>query len=363
MADILQLPDELLLQVQSNFYLADLEQFNLVCRRFAAVSYRRCKQHRALRRKYRRLDVLDEKLGWFDHLVAVLHNDDVAHYIEELHIPTAEWYWQELRAFDPSVLPSEADLNLVLETARQSKWISEKDACGRRGAARNMREFLVEIEEGDQDNILAVLVPLLPNLRKIELPAMRFGGLKMGSLPGVVERIARAAHTAEQFPLHDDLPLASLREIVGLNLKSNPIARLGFGVDFRGLAPFLAIPSVRKLWTLETHEPMFHWPLDLPKSRVEEVHFLESSISEQAARELGRAIEGPCVMKQDFLMHTHRRHLQSTGPREHWTNIEIPYEGAPEQDWTITRFGFVQELAPPPHTLTIDPGPLHRNES
>lgn len=338
-ADMLQLPDELLLEVQSYFYLEDLERFNLVCRRFAAVSYRRCQQHRALRSKYRRLTALDEPFGWLVHLLAVLRNYDVQHYIEEIHIPTCEEYWDDIKANSKNLLPSDADIRLVKQAARDSPWISKKDACGPGCAANTFEDFLREIDEGDQDNILAILVPLLPNLRKLELPARRHGGLPMGSLPGVVKRIAKATHAAEHFPTESGLPLTKLDEIVGLNIRSNPMAQLGFGVDFEGLAPFLAIPSVRKLWTLETHEPFFHWPEDLPKSRVQEVQFYQSSVAEPAARALARGIVGPCTMKQEFRMHAHGRQWPQAAPREHWTKIDIPHQEAPEREWTITRFG------------------------
>ena len=336
MSAILQLPDELLLQVQSHFFLADLQNFSGVCRRFSSVAYRRCEEHRALSRKYRRLDACEEPFGWFSHLVTVLRNDEIAPYVKELHIPNCEWYWDELPARDGSITPSAEDFELVSRAARESQWISEKDACGRRAAATNMDHFLQEIGEGDQDNVLAVLVPLLPNLRKIELPAQRYGGLKMGSLPGVMGRIAIATHAAEQIFSDEELPMRSLEEVVGLNHKRNPVSRIGFGVDFEGLAPFLALPSVRKLWTLETHEPMFYWPEELPKSRVREIEFLESSITEQAARALARGIAGPCVMKQDFVAHTHTPRFP---PREEWTNLEIPGENSPEREWVITRFG------------------------
>lgn len=196
MLRLVDLPDELLLQVIGRFQLWDLQNLSLTCARLRRVSYDLLEKHKTLKRRYHRLDDPQHTSlgGWLDLLLKVLKQEIPAEYVEQVDITQAFWYWHELPIYnlrDSSIPCSEADMTLVVDAIMSSQWIRKDDACGISAAARNRQEFISEVRQGDQDNLLAVLLPLLPNLKSLAIrPTNTAGpGMPLGSVLGIVKQV------------------------------------------------------------------------------------------------------------------------------------------------------------------------------
>ena len=294
--NIYDLPDELLLEVSSFLFLPDLLAFAKARLRFSLIAHSRLAHHVSLKQQYRRLEGYgsDEPRGWIGILIKVLRNEIPPEYIEEVAILRAEWYFREIPNGRGEKISLEEN-ELIASAARScAPWITEHDACGPGAEARDMKHFLTEINEGDQDNALAILLPMLPNVHTLILCAGDRGIIEMGSLPGVVRRIARASSAFPQcqrgtLPLHNLTKIAGRRCEVGRRI----------GVFLNDLTPFMALPSVKLVECHDSVDSYFNWNGSLPKSEVREVVLHNGHTHIRVAECLARyGIEGPCTLRQ-----------------------------------------------------------------
>lgn len=300
----LDLPDELILSVLSHFLIDDLQNVSLACRRLNVVAHSLVQHHVNLKRMYHRINdpFQNSPSGWLQPLVGLLKDEFPASYVEQLLIAQCEWYYADLPAYDdfersqlerrPNPF-TEDDMKLVAAATAASPWITSHDACGRMANAKTSDEFLKEVREGDQDNILAVLVPLLPNLSRLYLPKeIDSDGIPMGSLIGVVGRIA-CAYAARGSDSVADLPLQHLEHIECTRVGVYPYV----GRDLMQISSFAALPSVKTMKLGETWQNSFTWPRALPKSRLQYVEFVGGNVELDAIRGFARGIAGPCTFK------------------------------------------------------------------
>lgn len=302
MASLWRLPDELLLEVISYFLLDDLQSLAVTNRYFRNLSQNQLERHKQLKRKYYKLDddAQQHPTGWLTPLLALLKDDYPPSYTEVVRIERPAWYWHELPYFEqeehqhdtPGQQTSswENDMKLVIKAVESSPWIPESEPCGPRTNAKNRAHFIAEIREGDQDNILAILLPLLPNLQRLQLPAgRRHEGL--GSVPGVVSQIARATDAAISAgePI-DDLPLSKLSCICTSDARIQHL-------DFEDVAPFMSLPSVSEVDMLNVTQEEFEWPATLPMSRASIVHCSLSYTPYPAIQGLASGMRGPCMIE------------------------------------------------------------------
>lgn len=182
MTRLTDLPEELLLQLAPFFYLDDLRSISLTCSTLNKAVYKRLQYHVNLKRQYNSISdrswtAQQHRLGWFDVLAELLRHDFPAEYVTRLRITSCPWYWGEL--YSLSSLTSaetrrpykEDDMNIVVRAALSSPWIYRNGTkpCGGASNAQDMSQFVTEVKEGDMDNILAILLPLLPDLEHIDL--------------------------------------------------------------------------------------------------------------------------------------------------------------------------------------------------
>ncbi|KAJ7231521.1 hypothetical protein C8J57DRAFT_1384828 [Mycena rebaudengoi] len=131
----------------------------------------------------------------------------------------------------------------------------------------------------------------------LTLPTHCWGGLKFTHLMPIVARIVEAAAAADP-DAETTLPLSKLEHYEGHIFNGR------YGVDFESIASLMALPRG------------FDWPASLPKSR--------------AIVGLAQNIRGPLFQ--------YPTEWNETPEDVDWDVLEIPFEGACREEWTI-KFG------------------------
>lgn len=153
-----------------------------------------------------------------------------------------------------------------------------------------VEDFVTKVNDGDDAAIACVLLPLLPNLRYLMLPA------NPSRLLQLVTRIANASQHQVDSPTSGEAPhaLSSLRMIT--NKASNGTE---WGITLADAAPFLALPNVQKFILYVCLDDEFQgWPRGLEECRVSEIYFQECRVSREAVSQLAQCIHRPCVLRR-----------------------------------------------------------------
>jgi hypothetical protein len=306
---ILMLPAELWLSLLSYLYLPDLVSVSASCRSFQALCLHSLQEHQALRGRYHRLGYdHDYSFGyWYPHLLAILRDPAAAYYVEDLEVENTE---HEL-GHDPAWNVQPEDEALIREAVESEAWIPEMEKG----------QFIEELLAGEEDAMVTLMILRMPNLKRLSLPTECWGGLDFKYLMPIAARIAQVASEGRD----DRLPLSKLERYDGHAFNGY------YGVDFESIAPLIALPSLRTLSTPWNHEDGFDWPASLPKSHVRKIEMEEGTVTREAVVRFARGIRGPCMIRQNFGF---RRHHET--PEYDWDTLEIPWEDAGEEDWTIT---------------------------
>ena len=144
----------------------------------------------------------------------------------------------------------------------------------------------------DERVVLALLVPLLPNLETLHFASDPFWD-DLRPISTVIKQIALRPASASP-------PLSKLHTVSFGNKGRD-------GFDLTDIARFVALPSVRYVratcvpgydrdWAREDKDPSFEREEELPLSKVELCTFTSSRINVDWARILVAGIEGPCVI-------------------------------------------------------------------
>lgn len=179
---------------------------------------------------------------------------------------------------------SAADRRLVLDSQDAAPWLDGL-------------ELVDEIDCGDEHAVIAMLVPLLHNLRSLRIP------LYAAWLPEVLGRIAcmqvqgPAASAGSAHQVSTTAPLTKLILVITSQDE-------GDGISLEVLANFLAIASVQRVFTACVRNEHSVWPDHLPLSNASEVYFYNSSIAAVAIESLARGFRHPCKLRQYYNVDT-----------------------------------------------------------
>ncbi len=194
------LPNELILQIWSHVLEPkDVESFALASRNVYALASKFIEEHRRLKNRYSVLyhaaDLRGSRPAEF--LAEVLLNPRAALYVDEIAL-----YGWKLEWDDPATLPlvdisdchlpyPKDNMQLLEEAVKTSAFIPESEA----------ESWISEIRAGDEGNILALIVSLLPNVKRFTLE----GGLlhEGNRLPELIGRIGKSPVAAALSRLTD----------------------------------------------------------------------------------------------------------------------------------------------------------------
>lgn len=162
MARFSDIPAELILDIIAFVQLEDLENFAQSCQRCQIIASPALKKHRLLIRQYSTIkDVEARTIS--KTLKQVLMNPQTGRYIRNItlnHVRDPKW-------FSYNAGYSVEDLQLFVAASRNSSFLSPPGE-----APLSYRSV---IERGDEDILLAILLPLLPNLTSLSLPRVDNG--------------------------------------------------------------------------------------------------------------------------------------------------------------------------------------------
>lgn len=129
----------------------------------------------------------------------------------------------------------------------------------------------------------------------------------MGSIPGIVHRIATQSHDPsrkhELLSLQNPAPYRALENLRSVRFDFTVIAQImPWATTFLELALWMALPSLRRIDAINVNETMNHfsWPCELPHSNVQDIRFYSwsRSLPLQEAVKLARCCVGPCLITQ-----------------------------------------------------------------
>ncbi|KAF7328390.1 hypothetical protein MVEN_02554700 [Mycena venus] len=310
------LPAEVWDTVFTHLHLHELFSICATCRSFRSLALHSLQRHKALQSRYFRLGHdCDYNTFWYPLLLTLLRDPVAAHYVEDLEVEYANRNLvDELAGTETPWTTLPEDETLIRDEVEVEKWIPDTE----KGA------FLDKLLAGDEHAMVTLVVLRLPNLRQLSLPTQCFGGLDFDHLMPIVARIAQAASKAEDGAGGTTLPLSKLERLNG-NVYNGYC-----GVDFEGIAPLMALPSVRILSTPWCQEEGFDWPPTLPKSHVRQIDIPDGTVPREAIVRLARGIRGPCVIRQEWGF---CRYWEE--PEHDWDILEIPFEDAREEEWIV----------------------------
>ncbi|KAJ7460094.1 hypothetical protein B0H11DRAFT_2058817, partial [Mycena galericulata] len=311
---IATLPAELWIALFSQLYLADLLSVSATCKSFQTLAFESLQKHQTLHRRYYRLGYSSND-SWYSLLLNLLRDPTAAYYVEDLEVEYTIGKEDMARRGGTeallTVLPE--DETVIVKAVEEERWIPEVEKG----------HFLDVLLAGDEDAMVTLMILRMPNLKRLSLPTHCWGGLNFNYLMPIVARIAQIAANAED----ESLPLSKLERFDG------HIFNCFLGVDFEGIAPLMALPSLRTMSTPLNAEEGFDWPPSLPRSHVRQIDIRGGTVPLKAIKRLARGIRGPCVIRQKW---GRRRHDHT--PKHDWNGLEIPFKDACEEEWMVDEY-------------------------
>lgn len=162
------LPNELVLEIWSHVLEPkDVESFALVSKSIYALGNRFIEEHQRLKKRFSFFSHQEDFCGSppASLLTNILLNPRAALYVDEIWIDKWKARWDDLATTDPSEahLPYSEDTMRLFEAAvKTSAFIPESETA----------EWISEISGGDEDDVLALIVSLLPNMRILSLKSV-----------------------------------------------------------------------------------------------------------------------------------------------------------------------------------------------
>ena len=235
------LPNELILQLFQYTKPQDLVRTALINPKLFNIAEPFLRRHRELHVKYAKVrlpvglpDEEDYSIHRGRHLLRdVLRAQDIAYYINRVHIKWCILDWDDYNGHvdcERLIPPSDREL---FTSALQTSAYAPTDCVD---------EWCEQIESGNEDLILAILLPLLPNLRSLHLSF--WSEIAMSCLHEVVTNAARNFALGKA----KDDAFRSLRELV---VDKAPC--LGY------ITPFMALPAIRSIQISHIWASDFDW--------------------------------------------------------------------------------------------------------
>lgn len=310
------LPEEILLDIIQYLYLPKLETLSLVCRRLRDVCAESLYNGQEIaRNKFKELRLDSQLYEYHEFLIGILKHEINPNYVKRFDCGGAD----ERTPFDSEdeaihvalfIGWTPRDIQLVKTAISYSPWL--KDIV-------SPDELIASMLNGNEDSVLALLVPMLKNLCFFVPPA------NSHTLMQVFVKIARLQVVAEiEDPgLWQCLPLRKLHTIFGI-----PMFRYPTWIDLPQLIHFISLPSVRRVYIADG-SAVFHTQDEIailrtaeskgiPRSRASIV-FINSSCTYRDTAELfADRFTGPCVIRQNM----QEAIPTELGTRENWRQID-----------------------------------------
>ena len=184
-------PRELILTVIPFILPEDLENFAQSCQRFRSLADSALQKHRLLIRQHHTTKIEGGR-RISKILKEVLVNPEIGRYIRDLSLNYILSSTSNHKFLHHKY--SAEDLDLLVAASIESEFLSPRGqtpvAC--------YRDF---IEQGNEDILLAILLPLLPNLRSLRIPPVSYGGTRcwtthmLSYLPHTIPRLRHSPNS------------------------------------------------------------------------------------------------------------------------------------------------------------------------
>lgn len=263
MAQLEDLPAELVIRVLFFTSPTDLDSLSQVNHRWYSLASKRLQIHRLYCSKFRSLH---DGYVWRDVVINILKDPWIGHYIKHLSMNQKVRHRKGLlSSASLSVLTYEgdSDWNILREALVKSPFIQteEQEAFQRTKPCR------------DESLPMAFLLVLLPSLQQLTMTVpSTWRGMKL--IQKVVTRMAIAYHHRPDL----EVGLSSLKhmEFKGLYRRGPRRANLSF------VAPFIALPKASTIKIVNTGVQKFTSSLNLPLSTITSLILIYSPIDPQA---------------------------------------------------------------------------------
>lgn len=289
-ANFVSLPVEIFLDIAQHLCLPDLEALSASCRRLRNVFSQSLYDEQAFAREnLRDLTLTRDDYGYHDFLLGILKREINPNYVRkfdcrEVGIP----YFRSHREDEEQEIDvaryigwTPGDISLVRIAIVRSTWLKN---------IMSPDEFIEKMLHGDEEAVLALLVPLMKNL-SLFLPPTNSRGL----LPQVFVKIARAQIVAK---IEDPetwlrLPLHRLHKIVATVFHR--------GVTLSDTIHYMSLPCVQSIFfdSINDDDPKELRALNgIPRSRASTVYIGSSDLFRNVAEVLADYFVGPCTIRQ-----------------------------------------------------------------
>ena len=173
------LPNEMVLDIWTHVLEPkDVESFALVSKNIHALGNRFIEEHQKLKKRFSFFSHREDSWGSppADLLATILLNPRVALYVDEICIDRWKTRWDDPTTIKPSEchLPYPEDTMRLFEAAVKTSAFIPSDS--------ESVEWISEIRLGDEDNILALIMSLLPNLRKFSFKDVTAVGWRLSQM-------------------------------------------------------------------------------------------------------------------------------------------------------------------------------------
>ena len=267
MAQFASLPNELIREILQLVQPEDFENLAQVSRNVYSLASPFLKQHRALIRKYHTLSNDAGPSAVATLLRTVIADPRIGSYVREVELDEELEFSDES---DEEDLYTEEELETFTKAALDSKCLKRPSE----GGVLDEREFWADqIKDGDEDILLAILLPLLPNLAALSL------GNKIKQLQWSDSTVESAASATKP-------TLCKLTRIC-LTTASHL-----YGHSLTKIQKFCALPSVRVLTAPGAYgvDCLPNISLDI-KSNVTDLNLWESCIDSKVLYEFLSSFE------------------------------------------------------------------------
>lgn len=237
------LPNELVVQIIRLALPEDLESFTSTCKLVRELARNSLNEHRAFKRKYR--DWITSPGSTQDCLYgllrAILRNPRIARYVEtlEVHELLMEWMSEpedtEAISDDDDPDPAEYRHTGVMTVNEEAKFRNVIQECIY-VPGDDFELWWDALDSGEDDPILALLVTLLPNLKRLDI---QLDTTSADLFFETIRRISAASSTS-----NTSIPLSRLSEVA---VRTTELLDRRPYIDVGCLWPFFALPSVRSV--------------------------------------------------------------------------------------------------------------------
>lgn len=263
MAGFSDLSNELVLETIHHVLPDDLKSFTSTSKKIWTLAMSKLQIHRDLKQRYSHLECSFRSGSLSDILDDVIVDNRTAIRVKELTVD--HWYsaWHDPEDSDMDDWDMD-DMNLPFPEHKMARM---RQAASELVPEPQSREWIQEIENGDQGPLVGLLLLLLPNLSTLRIKQL---GFTIKCFFQTLERVATLRGT--------ELPLSKLKKIEVLNADRNDFEDL----DLYPVIQFAALHSVKSIsgrfYCFGQRSEIYQF-LPPRSSNVEELIFISSSIT------------------------------------------------------------------------------------